>query len=100
CVFPSSVPGIPTPLLEAAALGRPIVACDVDGIREMFADGVEIVLVPQGNAPALAEAVSALLDDPDHARALGKAARLRAIDDYSAAAATRRGLDFIRTLSA
>ncbi|MDO8881017.1 MAG: glycosyltransferase family 4 protein [Coriobacteriia bacterium] len=100
CVFPSSAPGIPTSLLEAAALGRPIVACDVDGIREMFADGVEIALVPQGNAPALAEAVSALLDDPEHARTLGKAARLRAIDDYSAAAATRRGMDFIRTLSA
>jgi glycosyltransferase involved in cell wall biosynthesis len=99
CVFPSSEPGIPTPLLEAAALGRPIVACDVSGINGLFADGAEIVLVPKGNVASLAEAVCALLDDPVRARALGQAARARVIDDYPASAAARQSLEMIRALS-
>lgn len=100
CVFPSSEPGIPTPLLEAAALGRPIVACDVPGISGLLADGTEIVLVPRGNAPALAEAIIGLLDDPERATKLGRAARMRMLDDYPAAAVARHGLELIRSLSA
>jgi glycosyltransferase involved in cell wall biosynthesis len=100
CVFPSSEPGLPTSLLEAAALGRPIVACDVPGIRGLLAEDLEIVLVPRGNAAALAEAVCALLGDPERARAIGRAARERVIDDYSAAAAAAFDLALVRTLSA
>jgi len=99
CVFPSSEPGIPTSLLEAAALGRPIVATDVPGVSEVFENGREIVLVPRGDAAALAGAVCDLLGDPDRARALGEAARLRVIDDYSASAAAARGLALIRALT-
>lgn len=99
CVFPSSEPGIPTPLLEAAALGRPIVAADVPGIHELFDDGAEIVVVPRGDSRALAEAVCALLDDPARARAIGQAARVRVIDDYGTTAAARAGMELIRTLS-
>lgn len=100
CVFPSADPGIPTSLLEAAALGRPIVACDVPGVSEMFADGREIVLVPRGDARALAHAVSALLDDPARARALGQAARVRVIDEYSEAEMVARLVSLVRRLSA
>ena len=99
CVFPSSEPGVPTPLLEAAALGRPIVAADVPGIRELFDDGAEIVVVPRGDARALADAVCALLDDPARARALGQAARARVIDDYATAAAARTGIGLVRALA-
>ena len=100
CVFPSSEPGVPTTLLEAAALGRPIVACDVPGIREAFTSGVEVIVVPRGDAAALASAICQLLDEPERARALGQAARLRVIDDYSATAAAREGVRFVRELSA
>lgn len=99
CVFPSVDPGIPTSLLEAAALGRPIVASDVMGIRGLLTDGEEIVLVPKGDPVALAEAVCALLDDPERARALGRAARLRVIDDYPESALAARGLELVRALS-
>jgi phenylacetate-CoA ligase len=100
CVFPSADPGIPTSLLEAAALGRPIVASDVMGIRGLLADGEEIVLVPKGDPVALAEAVCALLDDPERARARGRAARLRVIDDYPESALAARAVEMVRSLSA
>lgn len=100
CVFPTSESGIPTSLLEAAALGRPIVASDTPGMREVFAEGSEIVLVPQGNAEALAEAVSDLLDDPGRAAALGAAARSRVLDDYAEPDLVRRWVTLLRSLSA
>lgn len=100
CVFPASEAGIPASLLEAAALGRPIVATDVDGITEVVADGREALLVPRGDPPALAEAVSTLLDDPARAAALGAAARARVIDEHSMAAAERDAVAFVRSLLA
>lgn len=98
CVFPASEAGIPTSLLEAAALGRPIVASDVPGIRETLADGREIVLVPRGNAAELADAVSALLADPARARALGEAARHRVLDDHPESGVAVRWLELLRGL--
>lgn len=66
-------------LIEAAAAGRPIVATDVGGTREILGDdGSAAVLVPVDDAPALADAICGLLSDTDRAARLGKAARARA----------------------
>jgi glycosyltransferase involved in cell wall biosynthesis len=100
CCFPSVLPGTPTTLVEAAALGRPIVAAAVPGIAELYEDSREIVLVPSGDAKALAEAAMALLDDPERAASLGEAARLRTIDEYSAAASVRRHMALYKRLLA
>lgn len=99
-VFPVTEPGTPTSLLEAAALGRPIVASAVSGVADLFEDGADMLLVPPNDADALASAVLALLDDPARARALGEHARHTAIDRYSSAAAVRRHLDLYRKLTA
>jgi glycosyltransferase involved in cell wall biosynthesis len=100
CVFPVSVGGTPTSLLEAAALGKPIVASAVHGIADLFEDGEEISLVPPGEASILAEAILALLADPARASAMGSRARLRAIDQYSSTAAVERHLAVYRKLAA
>jgi glycosyltransferase involved in cell wall biosynthesis len=100
CCFPSNVPGTPTSLLEAAALGRPIVAADVPGISDLFTDGEEIVLVPPDDPKALATAVERLLDDPAAAEGMGERARQRTVDCYSSVAAVRRYLDLYRELMA
>ncbi len=92
-VFPSTRPGVPTSLLEAAVLGRPIVASRVDGITELFEDGREIRLVKPGDPKALAAAVADLIADPEAAREMGERARLRAIDEYSAPASIERHLE-------
>lgn len=93
CIFPVTEAGTPTSLLEAAALGQPIVASAVSGIKELFDDGTEVVLVPPGDPRALADAVNGLLVNPEKARELGSLARLRVIDEYSAAVAVERHLE-------
>jgi glycogen synthase len=68
----------PTVVLEAMAAGRPVVAAASGGIVDMVVDGVTGVLVPPGDAPALARAISSVLSEPDSGRALGTAGRNRA----------------------
>ena len=67
--------GFPIAVAEAMMLGRPIVSTAVGAIPELIRDGVNGLLVPRGDAAALAAAVGRLLSDPDRARQLGQAAR-------------------------
>ena len=57
--------GLPTVILEGLALGTPVVATPVTGIPEAVVDGHTGLLVPEGDVPALADALCRLLDDPD-----------------------------------
>lgn len=75
-VLPSLWEGLPLVLIEAAALGKPIVATSVDGSREIITDGQTGLLVPAGDPAALAAAVRRLLDDSALASRLGEAARV------------------------
>jgi phosphatidylinositol alpha-mannosyltransferase len=65
-------------LVEAMAAGLPMVASDIPGYREVVRDGIDGMLVPPRDPPALARAVSEILDDPDTAKRLGEAGRSRA----------------------
>jgi glycosyltransferase involved in cell wall biosynthesis len=82
-VLPSLNEGMGRVLVTAMALGKPIVATRVGGVPELLADGAAGRLVPPGDAAALADAVCALLRDPDQAAALGEAGRRR-VGRYSA----------------
>ena len=70
--------GMPKTLLEAAACGRPIVATDVPGCRDVVRHGVNGLLVPARDARALADAITALADDPARRAAMGAEGRRRA----------------------
>jgi glycosyltransferase involved in cell wall biosynthesis len=75
-VFPSLVAeGLPMALLEALALGKPVVATGVGGIPEMVEDGKTGLVVPPRDAAALAEGIVRVLSDPVLARRLGEAGR-------------------------
>jgi phosphatidylinositol alpha-1,6-mannosyltransferase len=63
--------------IEAAACGRPVVVGDSGGAREALVDGETGLLVNGANVDEVAEAVAALLGDPDRARAMGEAGRAR-----------------------
>jgi starch synthase len=69
--------------LEAMACGTAVVASRVGGIPEVVADGETGLLVPPENPAALADAISALLNDPDRASAMGAAGRVRAVAEFS-----------------
>jgi glycosyltransferase involved in cell wall biosynthesis len=82
-VLPSRREGLPKSLLEAAACGRPLIATDVPGCREIARDGVNALLVPPDNSEALAKAIETLMNDRDLRTRLGKASRQIAVDEYS-----------------
>ncbi|EIZ82817.1 group 1 glycosyl transferase [Methylobacterium sp. GXF4] len=69
--------GLPRSLLEAAACGRALVTTDVPGCRSLVRDGIEGLLVPPGDAPALADALVRLSGEPALVAGLGAAARTR-----------------------
>jgi len=79
--LPSYREGLPKTLIEAAACGRPIVASDVPGCREVVQHGENGLLVPVRNASALAEALMRILQDSHMRRKMG--IRSRAIAEKS-----------------
>ena len=74
-VLPSRREGLPKSLLEPAAMGRPLIATDVPGCREIARDGVNALLVPPDDAGALAAALERLADDAELRRRFGAASR-------------------------
>ena len=74
-VLTSRNEGTPVALIEAGAAGRPVVATQVGGVADVVRDGKTGFLVPTGDPRAVANAVSALLDDRGRARDLGETAR-------------------------
>jgi glycosyltransferase involved in cell wall biosynthesis len=83
-VLSSVSEGFPNSVIEAMAAGRPIVATAVGGTVDAVEDGRTGLLVPAGDADALAAAIASLLRDPTRARTLGDAARQAARSRYQA----------------
>jgi glycosyltransferase involved in cell wall biosynthesis len=70
-------------VLEAFARGVPVVATDLGGTPELIRHNTDGLLVPPDDPTALAGALAALVADPGRARAMGKAARERALTEFS-----------------
>jgi glycosyltransferase involved in cell wall biosynthesis len=81
-VLPSYREGVPRSLLEAAACGLPIITTDVPGCREVVRHGVNGLLVPPRNAPALASAVRRLFESPAERVRMGRAGRDTVLTDF------------------
>ena len=75
--------GLPMTLLEAAACGRPIIATDVPGCRDVVRHDANGLLVPTRNAHALADAIIALADDPARRTVMGAEGRRRAETEFA-----------------
>ena len=74
-VFPSLAEGTPLTMFEALAMGKPIVATDADGLVDVLTHGKDALVVPRGDAAALAGAITTLLDNTSLAAQLGAEAR-------------------------
>lgn len=70
-VFPSITEGSPQALLEAMAMGRPIIATNVGGMKEILEDGETALLVPSKEPKALADGIIYLLRNQHGAKKLG-----------------------------
>jgi glycosyltransferase involved in cell wall biosynthesis len=81
--LPSLQEALPYVILEAAALEKPVVASEVGGLRELVRSGQTGLLVPPGDAEALAEAVIRLTEEPDHARDIGRSLRISLSKEFS-----------------
>jgi glycosyltransferase involved in cell wall biosynthesis len=88
-VLPSRREGLPKSLLEAAACGRPMVATDVPGCREVAIPNETGLLVPPDDAEALAAAIEQLARSPDLRARFGRAARQLAEERFAADAIGR-----------
>lgn len=75
----------PMTILEAFGLATPIVCTDLGGMPELVRDGVEGLVVPADDVPALAAALDGLLGDPGRAARMGRTARARAEVDFGVA---------------
>jgi glycosyltransferase involved in cell wall biosynthesis len=75
--LPSHFEGLPIALMEALALGLPVVATDVGGVSELVTDGKEGVLVPPALPARLADALVELALDPEQRTAMAEQARAR-----------------------
>jgi glycosyltransferase involved in cell wall biosynthesis len=81
-VLPSYREGTPRTVLEAMACGRAVITTDAPGCRETVTPGDNGLLVPVGDAGALAEAMERFILQPDLARSMGLRSRALAEEKY------------------
>lgn len=82
-VMPSRVvEGFGFVAMEAAMMGRPVVATRSGGLTEVVVDGQTGLLVDRGNSAAFADAIAYILDHPEVAKTMGQTARARALATF------------------
>jgi len=82
-VHPALAENLPLTVIEAMACGTPVIASDVGGVAELVEPDVTGLLVPQRDSGALADAVMALLDDPERRAAFGAQAVHRVLERFT-----------------
>lgn len=81
-LMPSHAEGFGLAAAEGSACGLPVVAARASSLPEIVIDRETGLLVPPGDADALAAAITGLLDDPDLAHRLGAAGRRRMVEHF------------------
>lgn len=94
----SSYEGMPNVIMEAMAAGRPVVATDIPGNRDLVVAGETGFLVAVGDRAAFARQILKLLDDADLNRRLGEAGRQRVLSKFSVEKMIERHRDLYQEL--
>ena len=97
-LLPSRMEGFSQSLLEAMALGRPVIASAAGGNPELITDGSDGLLVPPLDPTAWAAALERVLTDPAFASGLGEAGRRTAREGFSLDRTVSRTLQLYRSL--
>jgi len=74
--------GMPNAVMEAMAMGLPVVASAVDGTRDLIEDGISGYLLPPGDVNAFAERIHGLIEDPEAAHRLGERAHHEVLERF------------------
>jgi glycosyltransferase involved in cell wall biosynthesis len=98
-VLPSHREGLSRSILEAMAMARPIVTCDIRGCRELVVDGETGLLTPVRDAVALSAAAQRLVDDEGMRRRMGEASRARLLAGYTESVVAGRVADVYARLT-
>jgi glycosyltransferase involved in cell wall biosynthesis len=98
--FPSLLEGLGGSVLEAMALGLPIVASDLPAVREIVEEGENALLVPVAAADELAEAIDRILQDPRLARRFGQRSREIFLERFTSTRSAEAMIDLYRHLAA
>lgn len=97
-VLPSYREGLPKVLLEAAACGKPLIATDVPGCRDIVTHGINGLLVPARDPAALADAIDSLLRDSSLRAVMGVAGREVVLRAFSVEKVAGQVVDLYREL--
>ncbi len=95
-VFPSLYEGFGYPPLEAMACGAPVLSSDAPALKEVLADGADYF--PAGNAEALAEKLSLLIQDSGKRKTFSEMGKKQALE-FQSEASPHRLLDIYKRLS-
>jgi glycosyltransferase involved in cell wall biosynthesis len=76
--------GLPNVIVEAMAMGLPVISTHISGIPECVDHGVNGILVPEKDADAFADGLATLLSQPDKARQYGRAGREKVVREFDA----------------
>jgi glycosyltransferase involved in cell wall biosynthesis len=99
-VLPSYREGVPRTLMEAAAMGRPVVATDVPGCREVVEHGVNGLLCEVRNVESLAAQLARMLDMSDaERRAMGQRGRQKVASEFDERLVIERYKDLLKNLT-
>lgn len=96
-VLPSFAEGVPVSLMEAMAVGLPVVATNVGGVTELVRHGENGLVVAPGDADLLGRALADLAADPARRREFGAAGRRTVGDRFDSATEARRLVSLFRS---
>lgn len=97
-VLPSYREGLPKTLIEACAIGRPIVTTDAIGCKDCVDEGINGFKVPVGDAKALAAALAKLIDNPALRKEMGVAGRQKAEREFDVADVINKHLEIYNSV--
>jgi len=97
-VLPSYREGLPVTLMEACAMGKPIVTTDTVGCRDVVRDGYNGYLVPVRDTQALAQKIELLIEDEKRRKIMGEYGRMVAIKEFDTKSVVKQYMKFYKTV--
>ena len=98
-VFPSLFEGLPGAVIEAMAMGLPVVASDIPALREVVEEDRNALLTPPASAEDLADAMARLLDDRTRSAAFGERSRRLFEEHFTLERCAPQMIEFYRALA-